>query len=153
MGRWSRHGDTILNLSHVPSRNSRSYQFQTVAAMETFFLAMCTHPHAQHAAQAELDNVIGNDRLPSMADRARLPYIEALMKEVIRWSPIAPMGELSILCHFILANVPLGIPHRLMQEDTYEGYKIPAGSIVMANIWYIYMHSPHAITHSTPPGA
>ena len=70
--------------------------------METFFLAMCTHPLAQRAAQAELDNVIGNDRLPSMADRAQLPYIDALMKEVLRWSPIAPMGELSMFCHFII---------------------------------------------------
>ena len=66
--------------------------------METFFLAMCTHPLAQQAAQAELDRVIGNDRLPTISDRAQLPYIEALIKEVLRWSPIAPMGELSMHC-------------------------------------------------------
>ena len=66
--------------------------------METFFLAMCTHPHVQHSAQAELDRVIGNDQLPSMADRAQLPYIDALMKEVLRWGPVAPLGEWSILC-------------------------------------------------------
>ena len=64
--------------------------------METFFLVMCTHPLTQHAAQAELDSVIGNDRLPSISDRAQLPYIDALMKEVLRWSPIAPLGKWSM---------------------------------------------------------
>ena len=95
--RRSRHGDIILNLSRVQSRNSH-YQLQTVASMETFFLAMCTHPLAQQAAQAELDRVIGHDRLPTISDRAQLPYIEALTKELLRWSPIAPLGELSMRC-------------------------------------------------------
>lgn len=62
--------------------------------MSTFFLAMCIHPHIQRAAQAELDNVIGGERLPTISDREQLPYINALMKEVLRWAPIAPLSEL-----------------------------------------------------------
>ena len=55
---------------------------------------MCTHPHIQLAAQAELDSIIGSERLSSVCDRAQLPYIDTLVKELLRWAPIAPLGEL-----------------------------------------------------------
>jgi cytochrome P450 len=54
---------------------------------------MCTHPRVQLAAQAELDAVIGNERLPTVADRAQLPYIDAIVKEVLRWGPVGRMGK------------------------------------------------------------
>lgn len=75
---------------HTPRQ--RTYLSQTVAAITTFVLAMLTHPHAQHTAQAELDSIIGNDRLPTISDRAQLPYVDALVKEVVRWSPSGPLG-------------------------------------------------------------
>jgi cytochrome P450 len=56
---------------------------------------MCLYPECQRAAQAELDAVVGNERLPSVADRPSLPYINAMMKEVLRWAPVAPSGELT----------------------------------------------------------
>lgn len=31
----------------------------------------------------------------------------------------------------------IGLAHRLMEEDTYKGYRIPNGSIVIANSWYL----------------
>ena len=105
---------------------------------------MCTHPHVQRVAQAELDNVIGRDRLPTISDRAQLAYINALVKELWRWGPIAPLGELlTFPSQFATRNwhttpsPPLlaGIPHRVMEEDIYKGYRIPAGSLVIANIW------------------
>jgi cytochrome P450 len=48
-------------------------------------------------AQAELDLIIGPDRLPSISDRARLPYVDALVKEVLRWAPIAPLGGYTVV--------------------------------------------------------
>lgn len=54
---------------------------------------MCLYPEVQQAAQAELDAVVGQDRLPVVADRAALPYVNALMKEVLRWGPVAPTGK------------------------------------------------------------
>ena len=45
--------------------------------------------------QKEIDEVIGNDRLPTMADRERLPYVNALMKEVLRLNPVGNLGERS----------------------------------------------------------
>lgn len=55
---------------------------------------MTLYPAAQKRAQAELDTVIGNDRLPSLDDRARLPFLEALVQEVFRWHPVGPLGTL-----------------------------------------------------------
>lgn len=54
---------------------------------------MVLHPEAQKAAQEELGRVIGSGRLPTFQDRDRLPYIEALVKEVYRWNPVAPLGS------------------------------------------------------------
>ncbi len=47
----------------------------------------------QKKAQAELDAVIGSDRLPTLADRANLPYINAVVLEVLRWNSVAPTGS------------------------------------------------------------
>lgn len=54
---------------------------------------MSCYPEVQRKAQAELDAVIGPDRLPTLADRERLPYLNAVMLEVLRWIPVAPMGN------------------------------------------------------------
>ncbi|KAG8686686.1 hypothetical protein FRC09_013975 [Ceratobasidium sp. 395] len=93
----------------------------TICAMATFFLAMQLYPEVQRKAQAELDAVIGSNRLPNMQDMNHLPYIRCIVKEVLRWIPA----------------VPLGIPHASIEEDVYRGYRIPAGSIVMGNVWAI----------------
>ncbi|KAJ5606342.1 hypothetical protein N7510_009123 [Penicillium lagena] len=64
----------------------------TVCAIEIFLLAMTIYPEVQRKAQDELDRVLGAGRLPKVADRASLPYIDAVVKEVLRWHPVAPMG-------------------------------------------------------------
>ncbi|THH16045.1 hypothetical protein EW146_g4546 [Bondarzewia mesenterica] len=95
----------------------------TMSALETFCLAMILHPEAQKKAQAEIDAVIGHDRLPNFEDENSLPYVNALVKEVLRWRPVVPL-------------VPAGLaaaPHRLISDDVYKGYYIPAGSIVIGN--------------------
>ncbi|OSX58687.1 hypothetical protein POSPLADRAFT_1153345 [Postia placenta MAD-698-R-SB12] len=91
----------------------------TLNALLTFFLAMTIHPEIVKKAQAELDLVVGNSRLPELSDRDSLPYIDCIVKEVLRWNPAAP----------------LGLPHRLQEDDTYERYTLPAGSMIVTNIW------------------
>ena len=54
-------------------------------------MAMALHQDVQKKAQAELDRVVGNDRLPNFNDRERLPYIDALVKETLRWNPVVPL--------------------------------------------------------------
>jgi cytochrome P450 len=53
---------------------------------------MTLFPDVQKRAQAEIDAVVGPDRLPSFADRDSLPYTEAIIKEVLRWSVVFPSG-------------------------------------------------------------
>ena len=53
---------------------------------------MTLHPEVQKRAQKEIDDVVGTDRLPTSTDRDRLPYCEAVMKEVFRWHPVVPLG-------------------------------------------------------------
>lgn len=80
---------------------------------------MTLFPEVQSKAQEEVDRVLGPCRLPTVADRGNLPYIDAVVKEVFRWHPVAPMG----------------IPHMSVEGDTYEGCYIPKGSLIMPNIW------------------
>ncbi|KAG1752629.1 cytochrome P450 [Suillus paluster] len=93
----------------------------TVSAIYSLFLAMILFPDAQKNAQAEIDTVIGPDRLPSFADRQSLPYTEALAKEVHRWNAVAPTA----------------VPHRLTEDDMHDGYYIPKGSLIIPNIWFM----------------
>jgi len=53
---------------------------------------MTLFPDVQKKAQAEIDAVVGHDRLPSFADRSSLPYTEVLAKELLRWYVTAPTG-------------------------------------------------------------
>ncbi|KAG1755525.1 cytochrome P450 [Suillus lakei] len=93
----------------------------TVSAIRSIFLAMTLFPDVQKNAQAEIDAVIGPDRLPSFADRHSLPYIEALAKEVHRWNVVAPTAIL----------------HCLTEDDIHDGYYIPKGSLIVPNVWFM----------------
>lgn len=84
-----------------------------------FFLAMVSHPDVQKKAQAELDSVIGPNALPSFHDRQNLPYIKAVVKEVLRWNAV----------------LNVGLPHVLTTDDTIGGYFIPKGTIIFGNSW------------------
>jgi cytochrome P450 len=65
----------------------------TVSSVVGFFLAMLINPEVQAKAQAEVDRVVGKDRLPEFEDRKELPYVEALVNECLRWLPVVPMGQ------------------------------------------------------------
>jgi cytochrome P450 len=54
---------------------------------------MVLNPEAQKRAQAEVDRVVGTDRLPDFSDRVSMPYIEAVLRETMRFYPIAPLGK------------------------------------------------------------
>ncbi|KAF7366793.1 Cytochrome P450 [Mycena sanguinolenta] len=111
-----------------------------LASTLTFILAMLHAPQVQKIAQEELDRVVGTDRLPTYANREELPYINAIVKESLRWELV----------------IPLGVPHRAMEDDvssgfsvcafslpedyflkTYNGYFIPKGTTIIANQWGI----------------
>ena len=77
----------------------------TVSTMLSLFMCMALFPEAQRMAQVEIDSAIGYDRLPTLEDRSDLPYVEAIISEVMRWAPVGPMGEhfsLNDACHIIV---------------------------------------------------
>ncbi|EAU84017.2 cytochrome P450 [Coprinopsis cinerea okayama7 len=90
----------------------------TVSSIHSVFLALSLFPEVQAKAQAEIDAVIGGDRLPTFEDRRNLPYINAVVSEVLRWHAV----------------VPTSVPHRVSEDDVHNGYFIPKGSLVIANI-------------------
>ena len=61
--------------------------------MQTLFLAMALYPEVQKKAQAEIDAVVGPNRLPDFHDRPSLPYINAVVKESSRWNLVGPLGR------------------------------------------------------------
>ncbi|KAG9316893.1 cytochrome P450 [Chiua virens] len=92
-----------------------------VAALHAFFLAMVLFPEVQAKAQAELDAVVGSERLPSFNDRDSLPYVNAVCKELLRWHCITPLS---------MAHVAT--------EDIYsDGFLIPKGSWIIGNAWNV----------------
>jgi len=93
----------------------------TVSSLSTFFLAMLANPDAQKKAQQEIDSIVGRGNLPGFSDEDALPYVAAVVKEVLRWRNV----------------VPFGIAHYLPVEDEYRGYRLPAGSLVFGNVWAI----------------
>ncbi|KAG8723756.1 hypothetical protein FRC09_001903 [Ceratobasidium sp. 395] len=97
----------------------------TSNAILIFFMAMILFPKTQQKAQAEIDTIVGSERLPEMEDRPRLVYVGRMVQEVLRWRPITPIA----------------VPHACYQDNEYKGYQIPKGAIVIGNTWAM-SHNP-----------
>ena len=67
---------------------------QSNSVLTTFFLMMMVNPGAQERAQAQIDALLGNTRLPTAEDRPLLPFIDAIFWETLRYSPVLPLCEL-----------------------------------------------------------
>ncbi|KAI0752762.1 CyP450 monooxygenase [Daedaleopsis nitida] len=97
----------------------------TFSSLQTVLLAMSLYPEVLKKAHAELDSVVGPGRLPNFEDAESLVYVNAIIKEALRWMPV----------------LPLGVPHCTIEDDEFGGYFVPAGTVVMANVWSC-MHDP-----------
>ncbi|EJC99663.1 CyP450 monooxygenase [Fomitiporia mediterranea MF3/22] len=117
--------DAVLNdemlIAKVTSTAYGAGADTTVSVLHSFFLAMVLYPEVQQRAQEELDKVVGKDTLPSFDDRQNLPYLNSIIKETYRWQIIAPLAT----------------AHTAAEDDVYNGYFIPAGTIVFQNLWAI----------------
>lgn len=83
---------------------------------------MVRNPKVQKKVQKELDSVIGRERMPELKDRENLPYTEAALAEVLRYS----------------SPVPLLFPHSTTVDTYLKGYFIPKGTVVLFNAWAIH---------------
>ncbi|EJD42939.1 cytochrome P450, partial [Auricularia subglabra TFB-10046 SS5] len=107
----------------------------SVSLVTAFFLSMVLHPPVQKRAQEEIDRVLGHARLPEFGDRELLPYVGAVLLEVMRLYPV----------------LPLSLPRRVMEEDEYMGMRIPKGATVLPNLWAMlrdenFYANPHEFT-------
>ncbi|KAF7348404.1 hypothetical protein MSAN_01794400 [Mycena sanguinolenta] len=91
----------------------------TITTLNVFIMAMALNPEVVKKAQNELDTVVGLGFLPGFVHRSALPYCEAVFREVFRWRPI----------------LPFALPHATSDDDIYEGYFIPKGTMVLPNVW------------------
>ncbi|KAG1729369.1 cytochrome P450 [Suillus lakei] len=91
----------------------------STSTLQTFLLAMVLYPEVQARARAEINQVVAHDKMPCIDDRASLPYLDAILREVLRWYP----------------PIPLGMAHTTSSDDVYGGYFIPKGVVVMVNQW------------------
>ncbi|OQU96502.1 hypothetical protein CLAIMM_02577 [Cladophialophora immunda] len=97
----------------------------TSGTIISFILAMCVFPDKLKKAQEELDQVVGQDRVPDWSDEPALPYVKAVVNETLRWRTVTILG---------------GIPHAPIQDDEYRGYLIPKGTPITGNVWAIHRH-------------
>ncbi|KAJ8382989.1 hypothetical protein SKAU_G00037670 [Synaphobranchus kaupii] len=99
---------------------------ETTTTTLLWVLAFLLHnPEVQDKIHQELDEQIGRDRMPCLADRGRLPYLESTLSEVMRIRPVTPVL----------------IPHVALQDTSIGGHYIPKGTRVVVNMWSIH-HDP-----------
>ncbi|KIX99130.1 uncharacterized protein Z520_04706 [Fonsecaea multimorphosa CBS 102226] len=99
----------------------------TSAFLNSWILAMTLNPHIMRKAQAEVDRVVGEDRLPTWEDEANLPYLRAMIKELLRTRPPNKFG----------------MQHYTTEDDWYKGYFIPKETVVVLNWWAINYDPSH----------
>ncbi|XP_012790981.1 cytochrome P450 2S1 [Sorex araneus] len=100
----------------------------TVSATTCFvFLLLLKYPRVYERVQEELARELGAGQLPSLGDRARLPYTDAVLHEAQR----------------LLALVPMGIPRALTRTTCFRGYTLPQGTEVFPLLGSV-LHDPKA---------
>ncbi|KZP29025.1 cytochrome P450 [Athelia psychrophila] len=95
----------------------------TSVTMQTLILQLLGHPDVLRKAREEVDREVGPHRMPTFDDEPKLPYVVACIKESLRVRP----------------SLPLGLPHTPDVDDTWNGYHIPRGAVVIGNVWAIHM--------------
>ena len=105
----------------LPAYCPFSYTPKVLSTLLGMFLGISLRPEVLKKAHAELDAVVGPHRMPDFRDRDTLIYVNAIIKEAIRWhSPL-----------------PIGVPHANVSDDEFRGYFIPAGTMLIPNTWYV----------------
>jgi cytochrome P450 len=98
----------------------------TATSIEWLIYLLIEHPEVQKKAQAELQAVCGDGRLPTYEDcKDRLPYVNAVILETFRHKHFAPFG----------------IPHNTLEEVEIGGYTVPKDTQLMLNIYSLH-HDP-----------
>ena len=99
---------------------------------------MTLYPEVLKKAQAEIDAVVGHERLPTIGDGDALPYVNAICKELLRWNVVIPLGAYLRAYISTLTGVHMALAmHVTTQDEIYDGYLIPKGTCLLGNIWFV----------------
>ncbi|XP_028934976.1 cytochrome P450 2D14 [Ornithorhynchus anatinus] len=90
----------------------------TSTTLKWALLFMLLHPDVQSRVQVEIDQVIGRDRRPTMADQAKMPFTNAVIHECQR------LGDI----------IPIGLPHLTLRDTQVQGFFIPEGTYLILNL-------------------
>ncbi|XP_052537734.1 cytochrome P450 2U1 [Tympanuchus pallidicinctus] len=85
-------------------------------------LYMSLYPEVQEKVHAEIEAVLGRDKVPSLTHKAQMPFTEATIMEVQRMTAV----------------VPLSIPRMASETAVLQGYTIPKGSVIVPNLWSVH---------------
>ncbi|XP_047638219.1 cytochrome P450 1B1 [Phacochoerus africanus] len=117
-----------LDVEYVPATVTDIFgasQDTLSTALQWLLILFIRYPEVQAQVQAELDQVVGRDRLPCLEDQPRLPYVMAFLYEAMRFSSF----------------VPVTIPHATLANASVLGYHIPKDTVVFVNQWSVN-HDP-----------
>ncbi|XP_077862966.1 cytochrome P450 1A5-like [Saccoglossus kowalevskii] len=125
-------GDRTIQLTDVNIRQTVSDIFAagldtTINTLNWFVAYLTYYPDVQSKVQREIDDVIGDGRLPLLSDKGKLPYCKAVIHEVMR----------------IRTVVPLAIPHTTTVDTSVGGYVIPKNTWIWCNLWNVHMDEKH----------
>ncbi|KAE9388250.1 cytochrome P450 [Gymnopus androsaceus JB14] len=122
-GAWSEEKEDFLKMASGTAYSAGSDT--TAIALTVVVLALVRNPEILQKGKAAVDAVVGPDRLPNYDDEGKIPYVDALIMEALRWRPVTP----------------LAVPHQTVSADVYKGYYIPSHTTVLANCW-AFLHNP-----------
>lgn len=94
----------------------------TSSSLNSAILHLAANPEVQLRARAELDRVIGSERLPCFLDESNLPYIRAIVTETLRIRPVTSIGT----------------PHYTTKDLVYNDFFIPANTVVAINQYALH---------------
>ncbi|ELT96496.1 hypothetical protein CAPTEDRAFT_143120, partial [Capitella teleta] len=80
------------------------------------------HPNVQAKLQEEVDTIVGSERIVSLTDKRDMPYTQATLLELLRYSSVAPLGA----------------PHMPLEDTVIQGKTIPAGFSVLINYYHLH---------------
>ncbi|KIK58635.1 hypothetical protein GYMLUDRAFT_1005937 [Collybiopsis luxurians FD-317 M1] len=123
-GTWSEEEETVLRnlLASLYGAGTDT----TAATTMNIILGFLLNPDSLKKGQAAVDAALGFDRLPNYGDEGKIPYVDAVVMEALRWQPVVPLS-MNLLT--------------IENADIYGGHYIPANTIVLENTWAI-LHDP-----------
>lgn len=88
----------------------------TAAQLLTLVLAFGLHPEVQKKARAEIDAVCGTSRAPLWSDFDKLPYINCIVKEGMRWRPVLVSPDCGFCSRSLTAySAVTALPHKVRE--------------------------------------